>query len=335
MQGELGHFMDLVATLKQAAGGFVPEVVEAQILNSQQMAGPCERGADALRVIGEDVFAGLGLCSYERPGLGRVFEPSVVSVLGSWVLGIPDHAGPRGLIVVAPFQAADFRLPPRGENGEIHDGLHRNFRSPVAALEVLSQSGEFLFGRSPGAPLGLADQSQLAAGCLSLVDDLRAHWELPYALGGPQNDANPDQVIDYGRGAGTLCAARLHMPNQVRGSKGVRNGLAERMPLQELHMGLFAALPARDSLEGVDIPADQFREGWGVETEAGQLGRIFERDFAVPGPAQGRRAVGKCPAFPMQDLSLAAQPDYRRVSRGAVGLLAYFDRWHDRNSGET
>jgi hypothetical protein len=58
-----------------------------------------------------------------------------------------------------------------------------------------------------------------------------------------QNDANPDQV---------------------GGRVGVRNGLAERMPLQEFQMRLLASLPARDRLEGVDVPADQFCERRGA-----------------------------------------------------------------------
>jgi hypothetical protein len=52
-------------------------------------------------------------------------------------------------------------------------------------------------------------------------------------------------------------------------------------------------------------------------------------------PAQGCRAVRKCPAFPMQDRPLATQPDYGRVACGTVGLLAHFDRCQDRNPRQT
>ena len=61
MQRELGDFMYLIAAFEQATGGFVPQIMESQIVNSQQAAGPRERGADALGVVGEDVLARLRL----------------------------------------------------------------------------------------------------------------------------------------------------------------------------------------------------------------------------------------------------------------------------------
>lgn len=51
-----------------------------------------------------------------------------------------------------------------------------------------------------------------------------------------------------------------------------------------------------------------------------------ECHFAVLGPAQCGRAVCESPAFPVQDLSLATQPDDGRVARGTVALFASFDR---------
>jgi hypothetical protein len=335
MQRELGDFMDLVATLEQSAGRLVPQVMETQILDSQQVAGPRERSTDALGVKGEYEFARLGLCGHKRPGLGRVFEPPVVPILVCRVLGVPDHAGPGGLVVVAPLQAADLGLSPGRGDGEIHNDLHGDLRAPVAPLEVLAQPGKFVVGRSPIVPFGLADQPQLTAGRPRLLHDLGNHRKLPDALGSSQNDADPDQIVDHGRGAGTLRTARLYMSDQVRGGEGMRNGLAERMPLQELQMGLLASLPARNRLEGIDVPADQFCEGRGDLPQPSQLRRVFERNLAMPGPTHGCRAVGKCPAFPMQDLPLATQPDYGRVACGSVALLACLDRWHDRNSGET
>ena len=92
MQRELGDFMDLVAALEQSAGRLVPQVMEAQILDSQQAAGPRKRGTDTLGVKGEYVFARLGLYGDKRPGLMRVFESPVVPILVGRVLGVPDHA---------------------------------------------------------------------------------------------------------------------------------------------------------------------------------------------------------------------------------------------------
>jgi hypothetical protein len=71
MQRELRDFMNLVATLEQAAGRLMPQVMKAQVVNSQNPAGSRERGADALRVVGKNVFA--------RPGL-RGDEPQASGV---------------------------------------------------------------------------------------------------------------------------------------------------------------------------------------------------------------------------------------------------------------
>lgn len=67
MQRELSDLVDLVAAFEQAAGGLVPQIMEAQILNSQYVAGSRERGADALRVVGKNVVARSGLRGDERP----------------------------------------------------------------------------------------------------------------------------------------------------------------------------------------------------------------------------------------------------------------------------
>ena len=232
-------------------------------------------------------------------------------------------------VVVAPFQSADFRLPSRGGNGEIHDGLHGDLRAPVTPLEVLAQPRELVCGWPSRAFSGLADQSQLAAGGPCLLHDTGIYRKLPDALGSPQHNSNPDQIVDHGRGAGIRRAARLHMPDQVGGREGVRNGFAERMPLQELQMGLLAALPARDRLKGVDVSADQLRKGIRALLDPRQGCRVFERHFAVLGPASGRRAMRKGSALLMQHRRATANANYSRVARRTVRLFAYFDRWHD------
>lgn len=105
--------MDLVAAFEQATGGLMPQIMETQILNSQQVTGSRECGADALGVIRKNPLARLELSGDKRPGLGRIFESPMIPVLASRVLGVPDQAGACGLIVVAPFESADFRLPTR------------------------------------------------------------------------------------------------------------------------------------------------------------------------------------------------------------------------------
>lgn len=94
MQRELRHLMNLASALEQAAGGFVPQIVEAQIRNAEQLAGPRERGVDALGVVREDVLVCPGLGGDDGPGLGGVFEPPMVPVLAGRVLGVPARTMP-------------------------------------------------------------------------------------------------------------------------------------------------------------------------------------------------------------------------------------------------
>ena len=229
MQRELGDLMDLVSTLEQSACRLVPQIVEAQILNSEQVAGSRECGADALGIVRKDALARLGLCAGERPSFGRVFEPAVISFLASGMFRVPDQTGSRGFIVVAPFEPADFRLPPRGSNREVHDGQHGNLGPPISALEMFPKPREFVGGRPSSALLRFADQAQLATGAPCLLDDLWNYRKLLDALGGSQNDADPDQVVDHGRRSSALRTTRLHVPNEVRRRELVSNGLTERV----------------------------------------------------------------------------------------------------------
>jgi hypothetical protein len=57
MQRELRDLMNLIAALEQVAGGLVPQIVKAQVLDAEDLAGARERRADALGVVGKDVFA--------------------------------------------------------------------------------------------------------------------------------------------------------------------------------------------------------------------------------------------------------------------------------------
>ena len=74
MQRELSDLMDLVAALEQSAGSFVPEVMEAQILNPQKAAGPRERGTNALGVIREDVSLVWGCAATSAHASGVYFN---------------------------------------------------------------------------------------------------------------------------------------------------------------------------------------------------------------------------------------------------------------------
>src|SRR5688572_18394220 len=101
------------------------------------------------------------------------------------------------------------------------------------------------------------------------------------------------------------------------------------MPLQELKMGLLAALPARNRLERLDIPVNQLRERRRTVPLASQRCGLFERDFTMSCPAQRRRAMCKGPTLLVQHCRAAANANNRRIARGPVRLSPCFDCWHD------
>ena len=59
MQRELRNLFDTVTAFKQAADCFMSQIMKMQIRNVQQLARPCEAGADAAMVIGKDQLASL------------------------------------------------------------------------------------------------------------------------------------------------------------------------------------------------------------------------------------------------------------------------------------
>jgi hypothetical protein len=188
---------------------------------------------------------------------------------------------------------------------------------------------EFVGGRPPSAFLEFADQSQFATGAPRLLHNFWTHRKFFDALGGSQNDADPNQIVDDGRWASTLRATCLNVPNEIGGREGVRNGLAERVALQEFQVRLFASLSTRDSLKRLDVPTDQFRNRRRAELLSRQLVGVFERDFAMLCPAQRRRAMSEGPALLVEHCRAAAEANNRRVARRTVRLFACFDRRHE------
>lgn len=51
VERELCDLVDLIAAFEQATGGFVPQVVEAKVLNAQDMARAREGRTDAPRIV--------------------------------------------------------------------------------------------------------------------------------------------------------------------------------------------------------------------------------------------------------------------------------------------
>jgi hypothetical protein len=102
MERELRDLVNLIASLEQTAGGFVPQIVETQSLDPEHMAGACERGTYALWVIREDKLSRLRLCLDEPAALRRVFETPVIAVLVGRVLGVANDASASRWIIARP-----------------------------------------------------------------------------------------------------------------------------------------------------------------------------------------------------------------------------------------
>lgn len=123
--GDLG---DIVALLEQPRRGFVPQVVETQVLDPERAAGAGKGRAYGFRVVGEDpVFAGdLRLSLHQVPGFAQQRERPMVADLGAGVLCVPEHRRPLFAVQIRPQQPGDFAFPLRREDGEGDDIAHRN-----------------------------------------------------------------------------------------------------------------------------------------------------------------------------------------------------------------
>ena len=333
MERELRDLVNLIASLEQTAGGFVPHVVETQILDPEHVAGAGEGGTYALRVIREDVLARLRLCLDDRPRLRRVFESPVIAVLVGRVLGVANNASACCGIVVVPFEPADLGLASSGADREFHDGKHADSRALIPMRKILAQPCEFIRRRPPHPPARFADQTQFPARVARQLHDLGEDRQFFDTASGSQDDADPDQVICHGGRSGAFSAPRANVIDQHRGGQVHGVHLAERMALQEFEMGLLAALPFGDRLERLDIPTDQLGERGRSLLLTDKCGGIFECNLAMSGPAQRRSSMRESLAFPVNDRPTTANADDCRIARDAIGLFAGFDSGHDGVSG--
>jgi len=122
VQRELGYLMDLVAALEQPTRCLVAQIMKAQISDAEYLARARKCRADALGIVGEDVLPFARLSPHDCPGFPRIAEAAVIAFPGGGVLGIAHQSGPCGVIVVRPFQPADFGLPACGGDRKLHDG---------------------------------------------------------------------------------------------------------------------------------------------------------------------------------------------------------------------
>jgi hypothetical protein len=155
MQRELSDLLNLVPIFKQSARCLMPQVVEAQVLNSEEVARTRERRSNTLRLIRENVLARARLPLHDLPSFRRVLEASMVPLLLGRVFGVPHQSGPPAGVVVSPFEATNLRLPSRGVDRKCQNIAHRDFRASVATGEEAIEPRQFLGGRTSVAPIRL------------------------------------------------------------------------------------------------------------------------------------------------------------------------------------
>lgn len=169
MERELRDLVNLITALEQTAGGFVPQVVETQILDPERVARACEGRSYALGVIREDVLARLRLCLDDRPRLRRVFETPVIAVPVGRVLGVANNASACCRIVVVPFQPTDLSLASSGADWNSMTGsmqiVDRLSRRAKYSRRRESSSGVGRRARLRALPIRRSSRHALRACC--------------------------------------------------------------------------------------------------------------------------------------------------------------------------
>jgi hypothetical protein len=105
--------------------------------------------------------------------------------------GLRVKAGLDCQVVIPPFEAADFRLPPGRMDGKCQDIPHRKLCPPVPACEEGVESYQLLWSRASIAFLGPSDQAQLTTRRLRFSHDLRFDGQCLNAFGCAQDHPNP------------------------------------------------------------------------------------------------------------------------------------------------
>src|SRR6516225_9112911 len=113
--------------------------MEVQVIDAEHLAGSRECGAYTVSGVGEDSI----VKSWHGLDIGHSFwrqiAPYVIADLVARIFHIAHH-GARSMpvscwLIVRPKDAHDFLLPPRAENGERYNPLHRQ-RARSARVDV-------------------------------------------------------------------------------------------------------------------------------------------------------------------------------------------------------
>jgi hypothetical protein len=201
-------------------------------------------------------------------------SPNVRRAVPYWIDSLRRRAGQSARAALRRRQSGS--LAHRGDH-------HRAYRS---------------FSGPPWGPTERRAARRLALGLpirRSSAQAVRACWTISGFTG---NSRTLCQVIDHGGWTGAACTARLHMPNEVSGRQIERIDFAERVALQVFQMGLLAALPARDRLDGVDVTADQLRKGGRSLLDRHQGCRAFECELVAFWTSSGSPCDAQRYGFP-------------------------------------
>src|SRR5690625_8024644 len=114
MQRELCDLVDGVTELKQAAGGFVAQVMKAKVRDAKHAASVGERRADGLWVVRKHALACARLTVDDGPRLGRRAELLAVAGCVPRVLHVVEECSAQIRSQCIPSQAREFALPARG-----------------------------------------------------------------------------------------------------------------------------------------------------------------------------------------------------------------------------
>jgi len=210
------------------------QVMESQIIDSENMACPGECCSNALWIEWENAWVRPRLALDNVPRFLRVLEATMIALLFSRMLSVANDTGARYIIIVFPFDAADFCLSSRGVDREVQDVSHGQIGPLVSMSEVLVELLEFLGRRTPISFSGPFGQTKLATSRASLLGNLGPNRKLSDALGRPENNADPDKVIGYRGWARAVGPALLYMCDQFGSGEFERTRLADRVLLQEL-----------------------------------------------------------------------------------------------------
>lgn len=158
VERELGDLLYGVTQLEEAARGLVPQVVEAQIEDAEDLA--C---VDTLGVARKDVAAQTRLVLNDFPRGRRVLKAQVIAFLVPRVFGVTDSSGAAIRVIVIVFKAAELGFAPRRFDREPHEGAHRDQRSrmSVADGKVLIRFFQLFGRRASVTAFAAGDEAQL------------------------------------------------------------------------------------------------------------------------------------------------------------------------------